>query len=233
LRVTALIERIEAHPSGTRRIHLRIESDGFTFLAGQYVTVVDADDKPIPFSVASSPTRLPALELQFFPQPGSDAADAMCRLLEHEPRLTLDGPAGDVTLSGPTSQPLALVTSGTGIAQALAMVEFLATVDQRMPVYVYWHVAEVGALYCDHDWRRLDAARGWLHYCPLVGTVAGASADAAIMRDWLDAERPVLTVADVVLCGSPEFVHGVSDGLRGLGIASSSLRSDVFAYAPR
>jgi NAD(P)H-flavin reductase len=233
VRVSALIARIAVHSNGTHRILLRLEppaAAAFLFRAGQYLNVVVDDVPAIPFSIASSPTRLPEIELHFFPLADSVEAGAMSELLARSARLTLEGPFGEVTVDAPSPRPLALIVAGTGAAQAYAIVEFLRSVEQRQPVRLFWHVGDRDALYCDADFRRF-AENGWFHYQPLVGASSGRSADGP--ADWLANERDHLAASDVVLCGSPDFVYSVVDDLHALDIRPCSVRSDVFAYAPR
>jgi CDP-4-dehydro-6-deoxyglucose reductase, E3 len=225
LAAIALVERITTHPDGTRRVFLRLDpASAFEFSAGQYVQVLIANGAGIPFSIASSPARLPTVELHFHPIPGAPEAASMMRLLGGT-QLLLDGPFGEVAIEAPTVRPLVLVVAGTGAAQAFSIIEFLCGVNQRFPVSLFWHVGDANGLYCHDDFARF-AERRWLRYQPLVGH--GAARDAATRLEAAEVEG-----ADVILCGSPEFVYAQVDVIAARALRPASIRSDVFVYAPR
>jgi CDP-4-dehydro-6-deoxyglucose reductase, E3 len=237
LPASAQIERITVHTDGTRRIRLRLDAargaDRFRFLAGQYLQVIAADGTAIPFSIASSPTRLPTIELHYYPVADSDAAAAMNRLLRDEPQLLLDGPYGDIAFVGPSPKPLVLIVAGTGAAQAHSIVEFFCDEDQCAPVALFWHVAESVSLYCHDDFIRFSR-KPWFTYRPLAGVLSGNTSDANDdVRTWLVSERDRLESTDVILCGSPDFVYRLADALSELQFDSARIRSDVFSHAPR
>jgi CDP-4-dehydro-6-deoxyglucose reductase, E3 len=232
LAAIALIERITTHLDGTRRVFLRLDSSSLLdFTAGQYLQVLTTEGAGIPFSMASSPVRLPAIELHFRPMPGSPEAASMLRLLGGT-HLQIEGPFGEVAIAGPTARPLVLIVAGTGAAQAFSIVEFLYGVNQHLPVSLFWHVGDANGLYCHDDFARF-AARPWLHYQPLLGCGIVASQGAPGASTWLEAEHAAIGGADVILCGSPEFVYGQVDAIAARALRPSSIQSDVFAYAPR
>src|SRR4030095_1523695 len=121
-----------------RRIRLALDTP-FSFVAGQYLFIVHPSGRRIPFSIASSPHRLPELELHFRPLPGNEEAALMTELLDAD-ALALDGPRGDVHV-GAISRPLWLYAGGTGISQALAMISSIAQRPHDTPVRLIWSVA--------------------------------------------------------------------------------------------
>ncbi len=233
---TAAIRQIEAHPDGTQRILLELDSGACDFTAGQYVSVRAPDGSTIPFTVASAPARLPQLELHYYPLAGSAAAAAMDTLLGTQQRLSLDGVGGDVAVGYPLQRPLTFIVAGTGAAQAQAIIEQLAvesTRDDRkaeraQSVALFWHVNTPDAMYC-HERFEMFAQHPWCSYEPVINEVS--TDDAA--SNWLGRRAVQITGADVILCGSPDFVYRMADAIVQLDLAPASVRADAFSYAPR
>src|SRR4029450_4095588 len=171
----------------------------FSFVAGQYLFIVHPSGRRIPFSIASSPHRLPELELHFRPLPGNEEAALMTELLDAD-ALALDGPHGDVHV-GAISRPLWLYAGGTGISQALAMISFIAQRPHDTPVRLIWSVANAADFYCEQELRQSEQAP-WF----IMTTAVDAPGDAVnaavrvVERDRLPPED-----ATIVLCGGPGF----------------------------
>lgn len=210
-------------------LHLRARNGAFEFRAGQYLEILHPDGEAIPLSIASAPADLPDIRLHFRPMPGAPGAAALEALLgaDRQEKLTLQirGPAGAIQVEANESRRLLLVAGGTGLAQALSIVEtlqpgragehrLLACADQDMDFYC----------------REAFVSLSWLGSCFLAD--ARRSPDNAGLC-WLREHAIDLLPARIILCGSPGFVYAVTDTLLSLGVEPSQMESDVFAYAPR
>jgi len=209
-----------------------LEADtSFRFHAGQYLLLVHPN-RSVPFSIATSPHHLPALEIHYRPITASADAAIVDALIAERQDLTIEGPFGDVFVDDAAREPLLLIAGGTGVAQAGAIVDFLRTRRQRARVTLLWSVARSTDFYCDAEIRAFADA-SWCTIRPVVdspGTVQSAGENAAVA--WLRAHGAP-DAAQVILCGAPPFVYAVTDALEALGIPRSRMRSDVFSYAPR
>jgi CDP-4-dehydro-6-deoxyglucose reductase, E3 len=223
--IAAHIDAISRQPSGVSRILLSLR-DPVRHKAGQYLYIVHPSGTRIPLSIASAPRRLPTLELHYRSTPGNPEAALLDELLarRNEP-LQLDGPHGDVYVDQATASELWLIAGGTGIAQAVAIVEHLRGLAQRKPVHLLWSVTSSEQLYCEAELR---AAPEWLDFRPLIDDPT--SGNAAV--HWL-AQLDTPPSGRFVLCGGPGFVYAVADALHALGTPAAALQSDVFSYAPR
>jgi CDP-4-dehydro-6-deoxyglucose reductase, E3 len=221
----ARIVSIARHESGVRLISLGIESP-FEFRAGQYLYVVHPNGARIPMSIASAPERLPHIELHFRPLAGVAEATLLLQLLDRpETAVTLDGPYGDVHVSGPLAADLTLFAGGSGISQCRSIVEHLRHVGDSRRVQLIWSVTQSAQLYCDAELRGFAS---WLDYTPLIDSAERPNAAVA----WIDEHKP-LVAGRVVIAGGPGFVYAVADALDRIGYRDATIESDVFAYAPR
>jgi CDP-4-dehydro-6-deoxyglucose reductase len=199
-------------------------------LIAAHVTSITHHDSGglIPLSIASTPERLPELELHYRPTPGVVQADLMNDLLARSNALTewhVDGPYGNVTVEESPTDALWLIAGGTGITQCCAIVDRLNRVTLTTPVSLLWSVTDRALLYCDSELR---AFAHWLSYRPLVDAPGFPNAAA----DWL-RQTDETVHGRVILSGSPGFVYAVEDVLRNIAATGTSIESDVFSYAPR
>lgn len=221
---TARVASIAQHDSGVRLITLTLRSP-FDFKAGQYLNVVHPSGARIPMSIASSPHRLPRLELHYRPLPGVPEAALMNELLAAASDVSIDGPHGDVCFDGPSAEDLLLIAGGSGIAQGRAIVDQLRSSGQRHRVRLVWSVTAADQLYCDAELRTF--AR-WLEYISVVDVPGAENAAVA----WLRNAAPPRS-GRVVVSGGPGFVYAVVDVLKAIASPGVSIESDVFSYAPR
>ena len=209
----------QGHP--VQRLTLNVGAD-YQFEAGQYLSV-KGRDTDIPLSIASSPTRLPELELHYRSTPGAPEAAEMDRLLAGS-RLELSAAAGSVRCAA-TDKPLLLIAGGSGAAQAFSCAEYRATLPAA-DTFVLWCADQSADVY---DTERLSAlVRGRFQVC--IDDRRTPQNEGLL---WLQKHAVEHLASHVIICGSPGFVYTVTDLLLAQGFAMAALQSDVYAYAPR
>jgi CDP-4-dehydro-6-deoxyglucose reductase, E3 len=209
--------------SPVQRIVLQMPP-AFHFAAGQYLQVIHPEG-PVPLSIASAPWRLPELHLHYRSTPGLAEAARMDALLAKADRLTVSAAAGDVT---EVPAPVLIVAGGTGIAQAMSLVDEFRVADPDDKVTLLWCVDRQEDAYLAEELAALRAP--WLNLS--IVTDADRSADNRGLR-WLREHAPEFVGLPVVLAGGPGFVYAAQDVLVEAGLEPGQMRSDVFAYAPR
>lgn len=200
---------------------------GFTFRAGQY-TQIQHPAGTIPLSIASGPRRLPELTLHYRSLPGVPAADWMDELLDLAAPLLLHAPAGDVRMPEDPRQPIILIAGGTGITQALAVLDELAPVSERAPVDVLWCADSAEEFYCRRALDGLKAPWLTLHYsvdARRSAENAGFAPACALVQARASANPWIM------LGGSPGFVYGMDDALGA--VTTARRHADAFSWAPR
>ncbi len=211
--------RISGAP--VQQLILRLR-DAYSFRAGQYLQVQTPDDVLVPLSIASSPTRLPELELHYRSTPALAEAQAMDKLLSGT-TLELTGPGGDVR-SGAPGQPLFIVAGGSGAAQAFSCAEYRSSIGATAPITVLWCANKPEDIY------QQDTLRGYanveLHTC----IDDRRTADNEGLQ-WLAANCQHYRDAYVILAGGPGFVFAATDVLLQKGFLRSQLHADAYSYA--
>lgn len=197
---------------------------GYSFEAGQYTALGEV---ALPFSIASAPGQLP--ELRFlFRSDGSEAAKRFTSELERE-TIKISAAAGDVTRNPSDTRPLTLVCAGTGISQALSLLQAEHLRDPVCISRLYWarSVADTHAEL--NELMQTPAAPNTIQYLCDDLTIGPENElqrelanDASILRD-----------TDIVVCGAPAFAYQCLDTLTAAGVPAEMVRADAFSYAPR
>ena len=221
--MAASAELVGVTPGAVQVIQLSV-ADSFDFEPGQYTSVRHPSGAAIPFSIASSPHRLPELELHFQPIEGLDEARLMSALLRTEQSLLLEPAAGRVRVPE-DDHPLVFICGGSGIAQAWCMLEWLHEMQDARVTKVLWCLDRIDQAYLA---PRLEAL------AIDVDVLVDPTRDErnAGLR-WLDQHADQLSDAHLILCGGPPFVWAVTDRLDAAGTTGRSRQSDVYEYAPR
>lgn len=224
---TFTARRLSSGNGATQRIVLEMPPS-FSFRAGQYLSVLHAAGA-IPLSIASAPWRLPELHLLYRSTPGIPEAEHMDRLLAGGAELTVSAAAGDVGLAKPLTGPVLLVAGGTGIAQALGLLDDLAAAPPAAPITLLW---------CANDHREFDLPTGFTGLtAPRLAVERIADPERSARNRGLarlaESARTTAFSGGIVLAGSPSFVYAATDVLTDAGADPALLQSDVFSYAPR
>ena len=209
---------------------LEAAAGAFHFAAGQYLEIQHPSGARIPLSIASAPHQLPQLELHYRSTPGDALAPLLDDLLKARGALDLRGPFGDVSVTA-YAGPLLLVAGGTGISQALSILEHLEHLGRPT---AQAHPYAVTLLWCADN---LDAFYAQDRLAELPWLDANCIADARKTHDndglaWLGEHLTANAYNRVLLCGGPPFVYAVVDHLKAQQL-DVAVESDVFGYSPR
>ncbi len=216
----------------TRRVVLDT-GNGISFLAGQYLEVVDGD-KRYPFSIASSPLTT-NIELHVRPTPNSSDSSAFEKLLDTASSLMIDAPKGKCYLDAKPSQPLLLIAASTGVTQMKSIIETLLVDGLQQPVYLYWGVLSEQDLYLTGLCEKWSSDPNF-HFVPVVSEPATSPrwkgktglVGKVALEDFDSIENLL-----VIVGGSPNMVYATLDMFTAAGLPESNMMSDVFEYAPR
>lgn len=198
--------------------------DSYTFRAGQYLQIQAPDGTLIPLSIASSPTRLPELELHYRSTPDLHEAQVMDDLLTGS-TLTFTRAMGDVRTGAP-QQRLFVIAGGSGVAQAFSCAEYRHAAQAAASITILWCADQSQDIYQRELLTSYDNLT--LH----VKIDERRTPDNEGMS-WLVGHCAEYHDAYVVIAGSPGFVYTATDILLGHGFNRNQLHADAYSYAPR
>lgn len=208
--------------------------DGFAYSAGQFAWISVGERllpyADNPFSISSAPSRQGRLE--FVIKELGDFTRSVGGIRKGM-RAHVDGPHGNLTLTGRGEPGIALIAGGVGIAPLLGILRQLhGEGDKRPTVLVYGNRVEEQIV----DREALDALAA-AHGTQLVHVVSEPAKSWKGERGMVDAAliRRLFAVPErrrwlYVMCGPAPMMEAVEDALIGLGVPASRILSERFQY---
>ena len=125
-------------------------------------------------------------------------------------------------------QPIVMIAGGTGITQALAVLDELAHTPARAAVDLLWCADSDDELYCRDRLGSLQAPWLTLHY----NVDARRSAEnSGFTRAQALLQAHAGATPWILLGGSPGFVYAMDDALAT--VTTAPRHADAFSWAPR
>jgi len=205
------------------------------FLAGQYIDILQKDQKPRSFSLANAPHQDEVLELHIRNIAGGAFTKHVFHDMKERDILRFKGPLGSFFLNEESDRPIVFVASGTGFAPVKAIIEHALCIGVKRPMHFYWGGRRPADLYM------LDLARQWeaqgVRFTPVVSDAELSDnwqgrtgfVHQAVMEDYAD-----LSTYEVYACGAPVVVEAAHRDFTTLrGLPENAFYSDAFTFAPK
>lgn len=226
------VEKLEKLADGVMAIFLKLPAnERLQFLAGQYIDILQKDDKPRSFSLANAPHDDSLLELHVRHIPGGAFTEHVFNTMKVRDILRIKGPLGNFFLREDTRRPIVFVASGTGFAPVKAIIEHALKMGFEREMHFYWGVRKAADLYM------LDKIRAWeaqgIKFTAVVSDEPWEGrcgfVHQAVLEDFSD-----LSGYDVYVCGAPVVVEAAHrDFTTQRGLPDSAFYSDAFTFAPK
>lgn len=206
-------------------------NEGLLFLAGQYVDILQKDDKPRSFSLANAPHNDEYLELHVRNIPGGKFTQHVFTKMKEKDILRIKGPLGSFFLHEDSDKPILFIASGTGFAPIKAIIEHALQLGISRPMTFYWGVRKPSDLYM------LDKVEAWrergIKFTPVVSDETWEGRDGfvheAVLEDFED-----LSDYQVYACGSPLMVEAAHKKFTTeRGLPNDEFFSDAFTFVPK
>lgn len=164
-------------------------------------------------------------------QRGGVVSNALHDTLKLGDSIDVFPPAGNFVLDQ-SSQPIALISGGSGITPSIALLE--AALKTQRPVY-FIHCARHAGVHAFRDWVNAQAQQYpqlQVHYCysePRPGDLVEATGylTADLLQTWI----PALTGAHYYCTGPQAFIQANHKSLLGLGVADAQIHTEFFGPA--
>jgi len=211
-----------------------IHGQAISFDAGQFVWLT-LGRTPFaitehPFSISSCPADLP--KLSFTIKEAGDFTNTI-GALPSGARAFVDGPHGNLTMSGRAAQGLTLIAGGVGIAPIMSILRQLrAERDARPVTLVYGNRLAEQILYRSELDDMAQDLRLDLHLVlsepPPSWDGPVGNLDEPVLAQLLEIEPASDWL--YVVCGPAPMIDSVEDILEGLGVQMRQIISEKFSY---
>ncbi|HLP97979.1 MAG TPA: CDP-6-deoxy-delta-3,4-glucoseen reductase [Sideroxyarcus sp.] len=226
------VEKMVKLADDVMALYLKLPSnERLQFLAGQYIDILQKDDKPRSFSLANAPHADELLELHVRNIAGGKFTNHVFNGMKERDILRIKGPLGDFCLHEDSSKPILFVASGTGFAPVKAIIEHALHIGFKREMHFYWGVRKQSDLYM------LDKVKEWeaqgIKFTPVVSDEQWNGRCGFVHQAVLDDFKDLSSYA-VYACGAPvmvEAAHREFTSQRGL--PNDAFYSDVFTFVPK
>ncbi len=206
-------------------------NDRLQFLAGQYIDILQKEDKPRSFSLANAPHDDALLELHIRNIAGGSFTHHVFNTMKERDIMRIKGPLGTFFLREDSAKPIVFVASGTGFAPVKAIIEHALHIGFKREMHFYWGVRKAAELYM------LDKIKTWqaqgIKFTPVVSDEAWQGRTGfvhqAVLEDFKD-----LSGYAVYACGAPVVVESAHrDFTTQRGLPNEAFYSDAFTFVPK
>ncbi|AWN49833.1 oxidoreductase [Methylobacterium terrae] len=201
------------------------------FRAGQHVdvrlTAPDGYQAQRSYSIASSPTVLPTIDLLIERLDDGEVSGFFSDVAEPGDAIELRGPIGGSFVWDPEmGGPLLLVGGGSGVVPLLGMLRHRAEAAPGVPALLLYSARTAEEVIAREELTRRDAEEpGFRLMLTLTRSLDGRRIDAARIAEALAA---LGTPAHTFVCGANPFVSAVSDLLVEAGLPARTIRTERF-----
>ncbi len=201
------------------------------FLAGQYIDILQKDDKPRSFSLANAPHDDALLELHIRNIAGGAFTHHVFNTMKERDILRIKGPLGTFFLREDSAKSIVFVASGTGFAPVKAIIEHALKIGFKREMHFYWGVRKVSDLYM------LDRIKAWeaqgIRFTPVVSDETWSGRSGYVHQAVLDDFKDLSGYA-VYACGAPVVVEAAHrDFTLQRGLSNDAFYSDAFTFTPK
>jgi len=205
------------------------------FLAGQYVNILQKEQKPRSFSLANAPHNDEFLELHIRNVAGGVFTKHVFNTMKERDILRFNGPLGTFFLREDSDKPIIFVASGTGFAPIKSIIEHALHIGLQRPMHFYWGGRKLADLYM------LEKAKQWessgIRFIPVLSEALPEDAwqgrTGFVHQTVLDDYRD-LSAHEVYACGAPVVVEAAHrDFTVQRGLPNEAFFSDAFTFVPK
>lgn len=201
-----------------------------SFVAGQYLQVVMAEDDKRPFSIASSPHEAHHLELQIGAPNGNAYASQVIERLTSNREVEVELPFGKAGFDEATQRDILIMVGGTGFAYAKSIIEYLIENPPKGKVYLYWGGRNLGGLYL-HELAYHWHEQGIIEFAPVIEQqVPQWEGRLGLVHEAVLADFEDMSELEVYVAGRFEMAGVARDAFTKRGLPLAQLHGDAYEF---
>lgn len=226
------VQKMEKVADDVMVLYLKLPAnERLQFFAGQYIDILQKDDKPRSFSLANAPHDDELLELHVRNITGGKFTQHVFHEMKEKDILRIKGPLGSFYLREDSNKPILFVASGTGFAPTKAIIEHALQLGVQRSMHFYWGVRKQTDLYMMAEIEKWKSHG--IKFTPVVSDEPwpgrGGFVHQAVLEDFTD-----LSGYQVYACGSPVMVEAAHrEFTTTRGLPAEEFFSDAFTFAPK
>lgn len=211
-----------------------LRPDGFTFTAGQFLTVrVSVDGKPLVrcYSISSAPASSGYLEISVKRQ--GMVSNLLHATLRPGSVIAIKAAAGQFRYPASDDRPLVLIAGGVGITPLISMLRHAIASQPTRPVTLFLSVRSEHDIPFHDELLAIRARHPQVQLCVRTSRAAGAPGITAGRIDEACVRRYVADPANSIfmICGPLAMIEAMRALLLRLGAPAENVRFEAFEAA--
>jgi ferredoxin-NADP reductase len=208
----------------------------FLFEPGQFLTIaVDVDGKSHKrsYSIASSPCCVGWCEITVKQEPGGIVSGRLHDHTKEGDLVDASGPYGRFTFRGHEAPSVVFIAGGVGITPLMSAIRFLTDESWNGRIDLLYGATRWDTVIFKDELEQLSRRHPNLHVTFVLSeepSQAWTGARGFITADVLRT-LPDLRSRRIHLCGPPRMMESVKSSLASLGVADTSIRTELFLSA--
>ncbi|ALG69487.1 2Fe-2S iron-sulfur cluster-binding protein [Beggiatoa leptomitoformis] len=234
-RMPCRVERLHKLSNDVMQLWLKIpEHESLYFQAGQYLDVVLKDGRRRSFSIASTATELPLLELHIRRVNDGSFTQTVFDTMKVKDILRIELPLGMFFLRHDTLLPILFVAGGTGFAPVKAMIQQAIMENRQREMVFYWGVRSKQDLYMHAEIVAWTKTYSFIRYIPVLSDPLPEDnwqGKTGLVHEVVSQDIPHLVDYVVYASGPPVMVAAAHQQFLAQGLPAEQFYSDPFEFA--
>ena len=228
----AFVNAIERVADDVVRLELELaEGCWFEFRPGQFIQIkVPGTDAVRSYSMASTPTELPRIELLIRLLPEGVMSTWLLERARVDDVIDISGPYGQFFLKDAEKAPHIMIAGGTGLAPMMSMIDAIRGRSGRKPrmLLSFGCQTQAGLFHLD----AIELRRQWLPHLDVRLSVDRGPAPAGVRVgnpvEAVGADAPLDPASIAYLCGPPAMIDAARRHLEERGLAPENIFAEQF-----
>jgi NAD(P)H-flavin reductase len=209
-------------------------NEQMSFIAGQYVAILQDDGSKRSFSIANAPHETDRLQLHVRLVEGGKFTGHVFNGMKVGDVLQVEGPLGSFFLHDENEQPIIFMCGGTGFAPVKSMVEHAFKVGLKRSMVIYWGCKSPGNLYLVELLEKWQQEHDNFRYIPVISDPKPEDnwhGRTGLVTEAILQDYEKLSDYQIYACGSPEMVEAGRTLFLQKGLLEDQYYSDAFLVA--
>jgi|TARA_B110000914_G_C15411282_1_gene421955 NAD(P)H-flavin reductase len=225
----ALFYSIEKVSKLTRKFHIKIEDNNFSYIAGQFIQI-KINNLIRSYSIASYIENSNFVELIIVKLEGGAATSFLFDNVKEGDYLEVKGPLGKFVLPEIINNDIFFICTGTGIAPFRSMLQYIILKKiNYQNIYLFFGTRTKKDLLYFDEMSNLKNFMNNFNYIPILSREKWAGNSGYVHEQYLNIiKNKSLNDPIFYLCGWKDMIKEARTNLKGLGFESKKIKLEIY-----
>lgn len=233
-RLPCKVAKLELLSHDVMRLYLKLaDNERLQFFSGQYLDILQADNKRRSFSIANAPHDDKLIELHIRHVDDGEYTDHVFNEMKEKEILRIEAPLGSFFLRENSERPIILMCGGTGFAPIKGILEHAFYIGFDRPMHLFWGVRSLRDLYLPELPQQWAKEHSNFKFTPVLSEPNSNDewqGETGYVHKIVLKEFSDLKNYDVYMCGAPVLIEAGKKDFMEHGLPEDQMFSDAFEF---